>query len=264
MKQELTIAKIGGNIIDNEEELQAFLADFAKLDTPKILVHGGGKSATKLAEQLGIPQKMIDGRRVTDTETLKLITMVYGGLINKNITALLAAKGSQSLGVSGADANLILSRKRSTNSVDFGFVGDVEQVNATTLSDILELRITPVFCALTHDGRGRLLNTNADTVATEIAIAMSTHYKTKLYFCFEKRGVLRNIEDPESRIPILSTTEFEQLKAEQLIYEGMLPKLSNAFKAANNGVEEVYILHSSDFYHQNTTTENYGTTITSK
>lgn len=263
MRAQLHVAKIGGNIIDDPQKLESFLSDFAKVEGLKILVHGGGKKATEFAEQLKLPQKLVQGRRVTDLETLKLVTMVYGGLINKSVVATLIAKGVEAVGVSGADANLVQSKQRAAEPIDFGFVGDPERVNEKRLSDFLRLKLTPVFCALTHDGNGQLLNTNADTLAAEIAIALCLQYDVKLYFCFEKNGVLLDVNDPHSAIQTLNRTDFQLLKKNDKIYAGMLPKLSNAFRAAEKGVGQVYVLSAGDLWNQLTTSKNYGTRIIS-
>lgn len=263
MRAQLHVAKIGGNIIDDPQKLERFLKDFAQADGLKILVHGGGKKATDFAKQLKLPQQLVQGRRVTDAETLKLVTMVYGGLLNKSIVAALIAKGVEAIGVSGADANLVQSKRRAAQPVDYGFVGDPERINAKRLIDFLNLKLTPVFCALTHDGKGQLLNTNADTLAAEIAIALRLQYDVKLYFCFEKSGVLRDINDPHSAMQMLSKADFELLKKSNKIYAGMLPKLSNAFRAAEQGVEQVQVLSAEDLWNQLTTSKNYGTRIIS-
>ncbi len=258
----LHIIKIGGNIIDHPEKLKSFLQDFSKIQGKKILIHGGGKIATHLAEKMQIPQQMIEGRRVTDAETLKLITMVYGGLINKNIVAQLVALGNDALGLSGADANSVISTKRPINPIDYGFVGDVKRVNTENISKLLNADFVPVFCALTHDENGQILNTNADTLASEIAVAMSENYKTFLYYCFEKKGVLENVEDENSVIPIINPKNYEILKSEGKIFQGMIPKLDNAFSAIKKGVQEVIILQSEDLFSLILKKNKYGTRIT--
>jgi len=243
MNEPLYVIKIGGNVIDNSEKLYEFLKDFAALEGKKILVHGGGKIATELSHTLGIEPKMIEGRRITDIDTLRVVTMVYAGLINKNITAQLQRVNCNAMGLTGADADLIRAVKRPVKEIDYGYVGDLYEtsIGAQKLSALLEERLVPVFSAITHDGQGQLLNTNADTIASALAIALSSFYKTSLVYCFEKKGVLRDIADETSLIPAINSTEFETLKADGIIAGGMLPKLQNAFAAINNGVNEVYI-----------------------
>ena len=250
----LKVIKIGGNVIDNPESLQQFIADFAMLNGPKILVHGGGKIATKLAEDLGIKSKMVEGRRITDGESLKVVTMVYAGLINKNIVANLQSENCNAIGLSGADGNLIQAKRRPLKeifskeknesiSVDYGFVGDLNEsaVDHQALSKLLEAGFTPVFSAITHDGKGQLLNTNADTIASAIAIAMSKEYETSLIFCFEKPGVLMDVEDESSIISSIDPHYYNELIRQGIINDGMIPKLDNAFEAINKGLKEVYI-----------------------
>ena len=237
----LKVIKIGGNIIDNEESLDQFLVDFSKITDSKILVHGGGKLATKLADKTGVEVKMSYGRRITDQDTLDIITMVYAGKINKNIVAKLQANNCNSIGFSGADGNTILSEKRPIKEVDFGFVGDVKQVNISTLELLLNNNITPVFCAITHDKNGLLLNTNADTIASELAIGFAEKFKTELYYCFEKNGVLKNIEDENSVIKDINTKTYKNLIEQGIIADGMLPKLNNCFHAINNKVDKVCV-----------------------
>jgi acetylglutamate kinase len=240
-EQPLHIIKVGGNIIDDDQKLQAFLASFANLKGKKILVHGGGKLATKLAADLHIPQQMVEGRRITDADTLKIVTMVYAGYINKNIVSILASNKCASIGLCGADANIILAHKRVNASLDFGFVGDVDKIDTARLSGLLEMGLTVVMAPITHDGKGQLLNTNADTIAQEIAKAMSDHYPTTLIYCFEKSGVLMDAEDENTLIPMIDPAAFKKLKIEQKIFAGMIPKLENAFKALESGVHKVVI-----------------------
>ncbi len=237
----LKIIKIGGNIIDNEAALSSFLEAFAAIPSPKILIHGGGKLATQLANQLGIEVKMIDGRRITDQATLDLITMVYAGKINKNVVAQLQSHQCNAIGFSGADGNSIVSKKRPITTVDFGFVGDVEKVHTETLEILLEHKITPVFCALTHDQKGQLLNTNADTIASELAIAFADKYQTELYYCFEKNGVLKDVNDEDSVIKHISTKNYQRLIDDHIIFDGMLPKLNNCIHAIEKNVHKVCI-----------------------
>ena len=245
-KQELYIVKIGGNVIDNPEKLEAFLKDFSEIQKPKILVHGGGKLATKLAEKLEIPQEFFEGRRITNQETRDVAVMVYAGLINKNIVATLQKNGLNSIGFSGVDANIIPAHKRPVKKVDFGWVGDVEteKINANFLEKVISENICPVFCAITHDGNGNLLNTNADTIASSLAVALSTHFEVNLAYCFEKNGVLKDIADENSVIKEISKADFTQMKETKQIADGMIPKLQTAFRALYHGVEEARILRS--------------------
>jgi len=237
----LKVIKIGGNIIDNEKALDKFLSDFSMLKGPKVLVHGGGKLATKLAEQMQVEVKMIDGRRITDADTLDIITMVYAGKINKNIVAKLQANECNSIGFSGADGNSIVSIKRPVKNIDFGFVGDVVKVNNSTLNILLENEITPIFCAITHDEDGQLLNTNADTIASELASAFANQYKTELYYCFEKKGVLEDVNNDNSVIENINLKNYQSLIEQRIIADGMLPKLANCFHAIRHNVEKVCI-----------------------
>jgi acetylglutamate kinase len=240
-KEQLFVIKIGGNIIDDEQKLAAFLRDFAAIEAKKILVHGGGKLATKVAEGMGIQQKMVDGRRITDAETLKVVTMVYAGYINKNITAQLQGIGCNAIGLSGADANMIRAHKRTVTDLEYGFVGDVDTVNADLLNDFLLQGIIPVLAPITHDGKGQLLNTNADTIARETAKGLSDHFHVALIYCFEKAGVLRNAEDDSSVIPSIHPASYKELREKNIIFGGMIPKLDNAFQALNLGVEKVIV-----------------------
>ena len=237
----LKVIKIGGNIIDNQEELSAFLENFSKLKGPKILVHGGGKLATMLAHQMNIKVKMIEGRRVTDKATLEIITMIYAGRINKGIIAKLQANKCNSIGFSGADGNTIISIKRPVKKIDFGFVGDIVKVNTETGNLLLNNNITPVFCAITHDANGQLLNTNADTIASELAIAFADIFNVELYFCFEKKGVLKDINDDDSIIEKINSKNYQSLIDQGLIVDGMLPKLVNCFNAIKNNVKKVCV-----------------------
>ena len=245
MREKLTVIKVGGKIVEEEATLRQLLNDFAAIDGHKVLVHGGGRSATKIAAQLGIESKMVNGRRITDAETLKVVTMVYGGLVNKNIVAGLQARGVNALGLTGADMNVIRSVKRPVKEVDYGFVGDVEQVDATLLSDLIHKGVVPVMAPLTHDGHGNMLNTNADTIAGETAKALSALFDVTLVYCFEKKGVLRDENDDDSVIPQITRAEFEQYVADGVIQGGMIPKLENSFEAINAGVSEVVITLAS-------------------
>lgn len=244
----LTVVKIGGNVVDNPESLSEFLLMFNNIEAPKILVHGGGILASEISAKLGIETKMHNGRRITDAETLKICTMVYAGWINKSIVAQLQKIGCNSLGLSGADAGVIPAKRRSPDPVDFGFVGDIspDEINTGVLASLLGRGITPVFCAITHDRNGSLLNTNADTMASCIAAALSESYYTKLIFCFEKEGVLYNVNDEKSVIPLITKESYIKLKNEGAVSDGMLPKLDNAFFALEGGVSEVYIKNWSN------------------
>lgn len=237
----LHIIKIGGNIIDDDAKLSAFLKSFASVRGKKILVHGGGKLATRMAESLSIPQQMVDGRRITDAETLKIVTMVYAGYINKNIVAQLQAAGANAVGLSGADGNAIQAHKRSHASIDYGFAGDIDAVNTSLLTTLLEQDVTLVVAPITHDKKGQLLNTNADTIAQELAKALSASYAVQLIYSFEKSGVLANAEDDRSLIRQINPSSYEQLKKDGVVFAGMIPKLDNAFRALASGVRKVII-----------------------
>lgn len=245
----LYVVKIGGNIIDDEKKLAAFLKDFAAVKGHKILIHGGGKLATKMAEQLNIPQQLIDGRRITDAETLKIVTMVYAGYINKNVVAQLQANNCNAIGLSGADGNVILAHKRKplnspkvdVGTIDYGFAGDVDAINTSLLRNLLDQQIAVVMAPITHDQKGQLLNTNADTIAQEVANALSGLYDVQLIFSFEKSGVLLDANDDSTVINSINPAYYQQLKTEQKIFAGMIPKLDNAFAALNTGVKKVII-----------------------
>lgn len=239
--ERLSVIKIGGNVVDDEAKLSSFLKTLAAVPENKILVHGGGKLATKLAAQLNIPQQMVEGRRITDAETLKIVTMVYAGLINKNIVALLQSAGCNAVGLSGADANAVRAHKRTVKEFDYGFAGDVDEVNAGFLSVLLQQNLTPVLAPITHNGNGQLLNTNADTIAQETAKAMSKQFDVHLIYSFEKSGVLLNAEDESSVIPVINQTSYADLKEKRLVFAGMIPKLDNAFAALASGVKKVII-----------------------
>lgn len=244
--QQLYIIKIGGNIIDDEEKLSAFLDKFSAIKEKKILVHGGGKLATRVAEAMGVPQQMIDGRRITDAATLKVVTMVYAGFINKNIVAALQAKGCNAFGVTGADGNMIFAHKRIHPTIDYGFAGDVDAINVTLANALLQQNISLVCAPITHDGNGHLLNTNADTIAQEFAKALCSFYKVSLIYCFEKNGVLSNADDDNNVIPVINPASFQQLKDDGIISEGMIPKLQNAFAALDAGVQVISIGHAAN------------------
>lgn len=244
VKEALFVIKIGGNIIDNTEKLTHFLQQFTAIKGKKILVHGGGKLATQLAKDLGIEQELVEGRRITDAATLKIVTMVYAGYINKNIVAQLQANGNNAIGFTGADANLIKAHKRlasASNGIDYGFVGDIDEVNTAAIEPLLNQDIAIVVAPITHDGNGQLLNTNADTIAQSIATAMGNKFDVSLLYCFEKSGVLLNANDDESVIPSIDQAYFKKLKEAQLIFAGMIPKLENAFAALEKGVSKVII-----------------------
>ena len=244
--EKLTLVKVGGKIVEDDESLQRLLADFSTIAGNKILVHGGGSSATKIAEKLGIESQMINGRRITDAETLKVVTMVYAGLVNKNIVAKLQAYSLNALGLTGADMNMILSDKRPVTDVDYGFVGDIRYVNIELLVDLLRQNIVPVLSPITHDGKGNLLNTNADSIAGEVARALSYDYDVNLIYCFEKKGVLKDENDDKSIIPEINENLFKQYVNEGIIKGGMIPKLENAFHALNLGVRTIIITEASE------------------
>lgn len=249
--EQLTIVKIGGNIIDDDAALASFLHDFASLPGKKILVHGGGKLATQLSTKLNIETTLIDGRRITDAETLRVITMVYAGWINKTIVAQLQANGCHALGLCGADGNVILASKRNHATIDYGFVGDSStgHINMLLLSNLLETGLVPVIAPVTHDGKGQLLNTNADTIASLLASALCPLFETRLVYCFEKEGVLLDPEDDRSVMAQLDAQTFDALKSSGQISKGMIPKLENAYAAKQNGVSEVVITHARNIAH---------------
>lgn len=241
MKSKLAVVKIGGNVIEDKAELSRFLSLFAKMEGPKILVHGGGKKATQILKKMGITPKMAGGRRITDAESLEVVTMVYGGLTNKTIVAQLQALACNAIGLSGADADAIRAHKRPVKEIDYGFAGDVDIVNVNSISNLLNSGFVPVFCALTHNGEGQLLNTNADTIASEIAIGMSHSFETTLYYCFEKKGVLLDMADNNSVIKTIDSKTYVEIREKDIISEGMLPKLENCFHALQKNVHKVCI-----------------------
>ena len=242
MKEKLTIVKVGGAVVEDEAQLSQLLKDFSAITGKKVLVHGGGRKATKVAEALGIESKMLGGRRITDADMLSVVTMVYGGLVNKNLVARLQANGVNALGLTGADMDVIRSHKRPIkDGVDFGFVGDVDKANGQMLSKLIEEGITPVMAPLTHDGQGNILNTNADTIASETAKALAPYYDVTLIFSFEKKGVLRHPDDDDSVIPVITRADFINYKADGTISGGMLPKIENALGAIDSGVSRVII-----------------------
>jgi acetylglutamate kinase len=244
--ENLTLIKVGGKIVEDENTLNALLTDFSMIDGAKILVHGGGRLATKMAEQLGVESRMIEGRRITDEETLRIVTMVYAGLVNKNIVARLQALGINAIGLTGADMNVMSSEKRPVKDIDYGFVGDVKEVNAEALSMLLRNSFIPVLSPLTHDKKGHLLNTNADTIAGEAAKALAKLFDVTLVFCFEKSGVLLDENDDNSLIPRINREMFEKYKKEGIIQGGMIPKLENSFQAVDSGVKQVIITKASE------------------
>ncbi|MDF9828918.1 acetylglutamate kinase [Parabacteroides sp. PF5-6] len=248
MKEKLTLVKVGGKIVEEDDTLRQLLKDFSLIEGHKVLVHGGGRSATKLAAQLGIESRMVDGRRITDAEMLKVVTMVYGGLVNKAIVAGLQALHVNALGLTGADMNLMRSEKRPVTTVDYGFVGDVKEVNADLLASLISQGVVPVLAPLTHDKQGSLLNTNADTIAGEAAKALAKHFEVTLMFCFEKKGVLLDENDDESVIPEINRQDFRRYVETGVIQGGMIPKLENAFQAIDAGVAAVVITQASDIH----------------
>lgn len=243
--EKLTIVKVGGKIVEERETLEQLLKDFSRIEGHKVLVHGGGRSATKLSERLGIESQMVDGRRITDAAMLDVVTMVYGGLVNKKIVAGLQGLGLNALGLTGADMNVICSEKRPVKDIDYGFVGDVKKVDGRLLSSLIKQNIVPVLAPLTHDGNGNMLNTNADTIAGETAKALSEFFVVTLVFCFEKKGVLMNENDDESVIPRITKSDFEKLVKDGVVQGGMIPKLENSFAAIDAGVKEVIITMAS-------------------
>ena len=244
MKEKLTVIKVGGKIVEEPDTLNQLLNDFSSMPGYKVLVHGGGRSATRIAAQLGIESRMVNGRRITDADTLKVVTMVYGGLVNKNIVAGLQARGVNAVGLTGADMNVIRSVKRPVKDIDYGYVGDVEKVDGAALTDLIHRQIVPVMAPLTH-GHGNLLNTNADTIAGETAKALAEYFEVTLVYCFEKKGVLRDENDDDSVIPVLTPDLFKRYVDEGVIQGGMIPKLENSFSALDAGVSQVVITLAS-------------------
>ncbi|MCU4174748.1 acetylglutamate kinase [Carboxylicivirga sp. N1Y90] len=244
MQERLTIIKVGGKVVENAESLETFIQDFSKIAGHKILVHGGGRSATAIAEKLGIETKMVDGRRITDTDTLNVVVMVYGGLVNKNIVAQLQTLNKSAIGLCGADLDLIRAKKREVKDVDYGYVGDVTSVNTEQLNDLIKNEVIPVIAPLTHDGKGQLLNTNADTIAAELAKAFAMDFSVQLAYCFEKSGVLTDPNNDNSVITNLNTELYQTYKDDGTISDGMIPKLDNGFSALKHGVKQVLISNS--------------------
>ena len=242
MKEKLTVVKVGGAVVEDEQQLAQLLKDFGAIEGRKVLVHGGGRRATKVAAQLGIETKMVDGRRITDAQMLDVVTMVYGGLVNKHVVALLQAQGVDAVGLTGADGDVIRSAKRPLkNGINYGFVGDVKKADGTKMARFIEAGLVPVIAPLTHDGEGHILNTNADTMASETAKALAQLYDVTLVFSFEKKGVLSSPDDDESVIPVITKQDFERYKADGTISGGMLPKIENALAAVEAGVKQVVI-----------------------
>ncbi|MEE1092432.1 MAG: acetylglutamate kinase [Prevotella sp.] len=241
MKEHITVVKVGGAVVEDEAQLERLLSDFSAIEGRKVLVHGGGRRATQVAAQLGIESKMVNGRRITDKDMLQVVTMVYGGLVNKNLVARLQANGVNALGLTGADMNVMRSHKREVKTVDYGYVGDVDSADGKQLQTLIEAGVTPVMAPLTHDGKGNILNTNADTIAAETAKALAAYYDVTLIFSFEKKGVLSNPDDDDSVIPVITRPDLDRYVAEGVIAGGMIPKLENAFSAINDGVKEVII-----------------------
>lgn len=262
--EQLFVIKIGGNVIDDEKSLSAFLQNFAAIPGKKILIHGGGKIATKLGDKLGIASKYINGRRITDADTIDLVTMVYGGLVNKKVVAQLQSLHCNAIGLTGADANLIPATKRpvTKEGIDFGFVGDVSsgQLSVDSWQVLIQHNFIPVIAPLTHDGNGQMLNTNADTMASSVAVALSEQYAVRLIYCFEKKGVLQDVNDESSAITLITKDIYQELKAGNKLFDGILPKIDNAFAAIDNGVAEVLIGHANDLL-QNITQQTTGTLI---
>lgn len=254
-KPSLKVIKIGGNIIDHPEKLEQFLGQLALVKEPFVLVHGGGKIATEMSKSMGIESILIEGRRVTDEATLKIVTMVYAGWINKNIVAKLQANGVDAIGLSGPDGQIVLSKKRNPNPIDYGWVGDIIEVDGQKLQDLLTLGFRPIIAPITANKEGNLLNTNADTMAQSIAIGLSPYYQVELSYCFEKAGVLLDAENNDSVIPQINSTSFEALKQEGIVHAGMIPKLENALKAIDSGVSSVRIMHADDLLKPNSGTK---------
>lgn len=237
----ISIIKIGGNVIDDSEKLEDFLKLFSQFPGKKILIHGGGVMASRFGENLGVMPQMKDGRRITDLDTLHVVTMVYAGLINKQMVSKLQGLNQNALGLTGADGNLIRSQKRPVKEIDYGYVGDVEEINIHLLEVMLTENLIPVICAITHDKKGQLLNTNADTIASEMATSLSTKHLVNLYFCFDRPGVLIDEKNDASLVPLINEEIYEELKKENVIHSGMIPKLDNAFKALKEGVNQVWL-----------------------
>jgi len=260
--EKLFVIKIGGNVIDDDASLQSFLQIFSSIKAKKILIHGGGKVATKIGDKLGIESKYVNGRRITDEATIDLVTMVYGGLVNKKVVAKLQSLNCNAIGLTGADANIIPAVKRPVKDIDYGFVGDVEasKIGASTLQILLDNGMMPIIAPLTHDSHGQMLNTNADTVASSLAVSLSKSYDVRLIYCFEKKGVLENVNDDDSVITLITKEKYKQLTDDKKLFDGIIPKIDNAFDAINSGVKEVLIGDAKDLI-QNVTDNTKGTLI---
>ncbi len=260
--EKLVVIKIGGNVVDDANNLDAFLKKFAALDAQKILIHGGGKIATRIGEKLGIASKYVDGRRITDDATLDLVTMVYGGLLNKQLVSALQALDCNAIGLTGADANIIPANKRPIKMVDYGWAGDIEEgkINIKILKSFLDSGLTPVFAPLTHNGQGHMLNTNADTIASALSTALSIYFKVHLMYCFEKKGVLHSLDDENDVVKRINRPIFEQMKQDGSLHSGMIPKIENALTAIERGVTRVIIGHADDVL-VNSTEQVLGTVI---
>ncbi len=258
----MIIVKIGGNIIDNQQALALFLKDFASIKAPKILIHGGGKIATQISKDMGLTPQMVEGRRITDAETLKVVTMVYAGLINKNIVAQLQNNGCNAVGLCGADGGIMLAKKREHPSIDFGYIGHIQNINTYLLNILLNNNYTPIIVPITYDGKGGLLNTNADDIASNIAIELSKEQDITFIYCFEKKGLLLDIEDDNSYISTVRIHEIQKLKDDGIITEGMIPKADNIKSTIENGVKKVILCHASDILNINSENSKIGTTFT--
>ncbi len=245
--EKLTIIKVGGKVVEDPASLHSFLDEFSRISSPKMLVHGGGRTATDIAGKLGIETQMVEGRRITGKSMLEVVTMVYGGLVNKKIVAGLQSRGCNAIGLTGADLNLITAARRPVGEIDYGFVGDIKDVNSHEIKMLINENVVPVVAPLTHDGMGNLLNTNADTIASELAIELSDYFSIYLFYCFEKKGVLLDPDDEQRIIYDLDQELFEQYKKEGIINTGMIPKLENGFRAKRNGVKEILITNTQNF-----------------
>ncbi len=244
--EKITIIKVGGKVVEDSESMKSLLDQFTRISSHKILVHGGGRTATEMAAKLGIENQLIDGRRITGKSMLEVVTMVYGGLVNKKIVAGLQARGCNAIGLTGADLNLISAVKRPVGEIDYGYVGDIDDINSREIRMLIDENVVPVVAPLTHDGKGNLLNTNADTIASELASELATYFNVFLFYCFDKKGVLTNPEDESSVIYELNAENYSQLKQAGTISTGMIPKLDNGFRAKRSGVKEVLITNTEN------------------
>ncbi|MFC2124516.1 acetylglutamate kinase [Bacteroidota bacterium] len=260
--EKLYVIKIGGKVVEDDTGLPEFLEDFARVPGKKILVHGGGKWVTEMSRKLGIEVKMVDGRRITDSDTLEVVKMMLAGVANKNVVALLQGYGCNAIGMTGADGNMIRAHKRPLRSgIDYGFVGDIDEVNSAGFKDILKSGFVPVLTAMTHDGNGQLFNTNADTIAQSIGVAMAGDYEVEIFYCFEMPGVLTEIKRKDSLIEVITKSSYKELKEKGVIVEGMIPKIDNAYEALEHGVQKVHICHFNDIKKLASGTSNIGTVI---